>query len=47
MLTKSLELLDKIDKEVLSDFMKELLPKVSIHDTMFKSFERAISKVYG
>lgn len=47
MLTKSLEYLDKVDKEILLDLMKEVIGKQELDLKIRESFERAIEKVYG
>jgi hypothetical protein len=47
LLKKSLELLEKIDKELLQDLLKELKGKSHVHDEMFDLFDKSIKKIYG
>ena len=47
MLNKSLEFLDKIDKEVFNDLVKEIQGKVMISEYLLKRFEECVKKVYG
>ena len=46
MLNKSLEFLERIDKEVLNDLVKEVQGKSAISEHLLKAFEESVKKVY-
>ena len=47
MLNKSLEFLEKVDREVLNDLIKEIQVKPDISEHLIKSFETGINKAFG
>lgn len=46
MLTKSLEYLEKVDKEILQNLMKEVQEKPQLDLRIVEAFENSIKKVY-
>lgn len=46
LLGKALEYLDRVDKEILTDLLKELASKTSIPPAIYTPFESAIRKVF-
>ena len=47
LLNKSLDYLEKIDKEILNDLLKELINKKTIHPTIFEAFDKTIKKIFS
>lgn len=47
LLNKSLDFLDKIDKEILNDLLKELNNKKVIHPTIYEAFDKTIRKIFA
>lgn len=47
MLSRALEYLERVDREILTDLLKEVANKPAIHPALFQAFEKAIKKVYN
>lgn len=47
MLNKSLEYLEKVDKEILQDFIKELQVKNHLQLHLYEAFDKIIKKLYA